>query len=143
MLASVASLTGCPGTLDNPERFTGDDGTDCPDVPTVIFAQRCATPSCHMGAMAAANLDLTAGGLEARVAGQPGTATCGSALLADPASPEDSLLYTKLEDVPSCGAKMPFGGSLDDIEKQCILDWIGTLPAARISGPISGDGIGN
>lgn len=116
-------LSGCPGTLDDPARFKG-----CPDVPA-LFVAKCATSGCHSGASPAAALDLKASGVESRLAGQPAT-FCAGGLLANPGDPSASVLYKKLTDAPPCGARMPSGASaLSDLETECILGWIGGLPA--------------
>lgn len=126
-------LSGCPGTLDDPARFTG-----CPDVPE-LFVSKCATSGCHTGATPAAKLDLKSAGVESRLAGQPAT-FCVGGLLANPADPSTSVLYKKLTDSPPCGSSMPLGsGALNDLEMECILGWIGALPA----GPSSDAGAGN
>jgi hypothetical protein len=138
LFGGIASLAGCPGTLENPERFKTDGGA-CPDVPTVTFANKCATDGCHVTPVLAGNLDLAAAGLEARVAGVQGS--CNTDLLADPANPQDSLLYTKLDSAPPCGSKMPLVGTLEESEKQCILEWIGTLTNPTTTSS-SGGGMG-
>lgn len=94
-----------------------------------LFEQRCGGSICHgSGESTAAGLDLTSPGAEQRVSGALGTSCEG--ILADPAHPETSLLYTKLLDAPTCGARMPLNGEpLDVNELACMRDWIsGLLP---------------
>jgi hypothetical protein len=98
------------------------------DIPR-LFEERCGGAVCHaVGASTAANLDLTSQGAGARVSGVMGTACAG--LLADPADPEGSVLYTKVAGEPTCGAPMPLSGDpLTDDELTCMRDWIsGLLP---------------
>lgn len=51
-----------------------------------------------------------------------------SGKLADPSNPEGSLLYSKLQDTPQCGARMPFAAEpLSEAEITCVRDWISGL----------------
>jgi hypothetical protein len=47
----------------------------------------------------------------------------------DPANPEDSVAILKLSDDPPCGSTMPLGagGSLEQSDIDCLLEWIGSL----------------
>jgi hypothetical protein len=93
-----------------------------------LFAQRCDGEVCHGGgASSAAGLDLLSPGVEDRVSGEPG-ANCNG-LLADPANPQTSLLYTKVT-APVCGELMPVGSQpLEEDEQTCMEIWIsGLLP---------------
>src|SRR5689334_17064527 len=73
-LSAAVLLAGCPGKLREPERFTdagpSDGGSNCPDVPTEIFAKKCAGSSCHSGATPVQDLDLVSAGVAARVVGK-------------------------------------------------------------------------
>jgi hypothetical protein len=94
-----------------------------------LFEERCGGSICHSdGDSTAAGLDLTSPDVEERVSGALGTGCVG--ILADPANPESSLLYTKLLDAPTCGARMPLTGEpLSENEIACMRDWIsGLLP---------------
>lgn len=140
-LAATLVLAGCPGTLENPERFKtkgaggGGDGS-CPDIPA-LFAERCAGSGCHGATMPQLGLDLASPGVGARVAGQPAVGCTG--LLADPANPEQSILYRKLTDAPPCGGRMPsIGEPLTPDEMECVREWIASLGAA--SGGSGGSG---
>ncbi|WP_106094595.1 nucleotide-binding protein [Enhygromyxa salina] len=100
---------------------------DC-DIPQ-LFVDRCGGSICHSaGESTAASLDLTSPGVENRVSGVAGASCAG--LLANPAFPEDSLLYLKVGPSPACGSRMPIGGqTLNDDEVSCLRDWIsGLLP---------------
>jgi hypothetical protein len=94
-----------------------------------LFEQRCGGNICHSkGDSTAAGLDLTSPGVEQRVSGAAGNGCVG--MLADPANPEASLLYTKVLDAPTCGTRMPLTGEpLTEDELTCMRDWIsGLLP---------------
>jgi hypothetical protein len=121
----VAALAaaGCAGELEHPERFA----TCPPGYVEQLFATRCAGP-CHEGAEAEAALDLVATGLEARLVGETSaTPFCEGRLLIDPdgVEPADHLLLDKLQEQPSCGARMPFGGeALSASEIECVRRWV-------------------
>lgn len=121
-------LVGCTGEgpKEEAEDAQPDDPAFC-DVPQ-LFVDRCGSSACHNGETAAGGLDLTSPDVEQRVSGVAGNNCIG--LLADPANPEASLLYTKLSDAPNCGARMPLTGEpLTDDEMTCMRDWIsGLLP---------------
>ncbi|WP_106390773.1 nucleotide-binding protein [Enhygromyxa salina] len=98
------------------------------DIPQ-LFADRCGGSTCHgAGESTAAGLDLTTPGVEDRVSSMPGMSCVG--VLANPAVPEQSLLYEKVAGAPSCGAPMPVNGDpLTEDELACMRDWIsGLLP---------------
>jgi hypothetical protein len=131
ILAGAAILfLGCPGELENPERFLDGGGLEtCPDIPKEIFVQRCAGSICHEGANAAAGLDLIAPDVESRLVDKQARDCQG--LLVDPAKPEASLMYQKLLPLPACGAPMPIGKpALEGFELECVREWIATrMPA--------------
>jgi hypothetical protein len=115
-------LAGCT----NPATSEGDEtgGLAC-DVPQ-LFVERCDGQICHGGATPGADLDLVSPGVESRVSGVEGIC---AGLLADPANPSSSLLYTKLTE-PECGSPMPLSADpLSEDEITCVRDWIsGLLP---------------
>lgn len=126
-----AALTGCPGSLENPERFDLGDGggqTDtgagpsCPDVPTAIFAPSCSVEGCHSAKDQLGKLDLETSPIGPRLVGQK--ANGGAGLLIDPATPDDSVLLTKLRKPPPFGSQMPLGASLTEEQIQCVRAWI-------------------
>ncbi|MFT3770248.1 MAG: hypothetical protein QM820_32875 [Minicystis sp.] len=120
-LMLAAALTGCPGTLEDPERFAGQFGT-CPDIPT-LFTGTCATASCHTADNPAGSLDLASPDIVGRLSGK--AAAGGSGKLIDTGAPDQSVLYTKLSAPPPFGARMPLTGTpLDDTEVACVLTWI-------------------
>jgi len=129
----LVATTGCPGTLTDKERFLVDSGTDtvpldgtsgaCGDVVTRIFQPQCGSSGCHGALAPQQNLDLVSAGVAARVVGVNGTECSG--VLANPTSPETSLLYTKLSTHPPCGAQMPLAGTaLSSADMACVLEWI-------------------
>jgi len=128
-------LTGCPGTLTDKERFLVDGGAGpldattetatgaCGDVVTRIFQPQCGNTGCHGALAPQQGLDLVTAGVAARVVGVSGTECPGT--LANPASPETSLLYTKLSSHPPCGAQMPLAQPpLASADQACVLAWI-------------------
>jgi hypothetical protein len=150
---ALSALTGCPGTLDNKERFlvdagsaasggNGDDaaapddaGSDasaagagadlgpCGDVVTRIFVPSCGGTGCHGSTGAQQDLDLVSPGVAERVVGVIGTGCIST--LADPANPEASLLYQKLSPTPPCGSPMPLARpALSEDDAACVLAWI-------------------
>lgn len=120
----AAIFLGCPGELENPERFLdGGAGETCPDIYNDIFVKRCAGSICHEGANAAAGLDLVAPDVESRLVDVQGRDCKG--LLVDPVLPETSLLYDKLLPLPNCGSPMPIGKpALSGFELECVREWI-------------------
>lgn len=128
--AFLATLSGCPGTLEDKDRFLVDagpmDGADagsCGDVPTRIFVPSCGDNGCHGANAPQQGLDLVSAGLKARVVGVQAK-TC-SGILADPQNAAGSLLYTKLLTRPACGSQMPLAREpLSDADVACVLAWI-------------------
>jgi hypothetical protein len=131
LCSGAMSILGCAGEEAEVGAEVGEDEPmdqlRC-DIP-VLFEERCGGSVCHSnGDSTAAGLDLTSPDVEERVSGAPGTACVG--ILADPADPEASLLYTKVSGTPTCGARMPLTGDpLTEDELTCMRDWIsGLLP---------------
>jgi hypothetical protein len=146
LVSVLAAISGCPGTLEDPERFfdaagggseadpPGDvhasddagalpDAGNCPDVPQAVFQANCTSAGCHNAQDKARGLDLQSPGVAARLVGVP--ATEGPGLLIDPSAPSSSVLYTKLTTKPPFGARMPLGSALDEPTIACVLTWIG------------------
>ena len=143
-LSSIALLAGCPGKLREPDRFrdggAADGGSNCPDVPTEIFAKKCAGSTCHGGNTPASDLDLVSDGVATRVVGK--TAIACKAALADPENPEASVLYIKISPGDMCGSRMPLGAALTEEEIACVKDWIAELTPAPTSSVGTGTGSG-
>jgi hypothetical protein len=139
----ACGLASCAGTLDDADRFRDsssvtpapsttpqdlDASIPCPDVATTVLASSsCASSACHAPPSSAGGLDLKSEGLIGRLLGVPAK---GGGVLADPALPDESLLYRKLlSDSPP--ARMPLGGApLDDATVACVRAWIAALPKA-------------
>jgi hypothetical protein len=120
-------ITGCNGEPEANDEAQPVEELQC-EIPK-LFEDHCGGGICHSdGESTAAGLDLTSPGVEQRVSGVSGAGCTG--ILADPAHPEASLLYTKVSDAPSCGARMPLNGDpLTEDELSCMRDWIsGLLP---------------
>jgi hypothetical protein len=134
--AAVCLLTGCPGTLDDKERFVAyaathtdaggyfsTEGGVCGDVVARIFVGRCGDTGCHSAASPQQGLDLVSPGVASRVVGVAGQ-TC-STILADPKNPGGSLLYQKLATKPPCGSQMPLARPpLSGADVACVRAWI-------------------
>jgi hypothetical protein len=99
LAAASLLMAGCPGTLDDPDRFldagpaigvggdggggggNGTGGAPCGNVEQEIFLKTCATSLCHhdgsSGKEIAGGLDLTPPGVAARLVGkQPNCVEC-------------------------------------------------------------------
>ena len=124
-------LSGCPGRLDDPERFDSVvDEVDtvtapiegCGSIESEIFGKRCATSGCHTGFAPSGELDLGAANLFARLENHP--ATSGGALLV-PGDPKASVIFQKISATPPFGDRMPpIGATLDDKTIDCVRRWI-------------------
>ncbi len=120
-LALGAGVLGCPGTLSLEEKQ--HLAYDCPDVPSVILARRCANAGCHDATAAAANLDLASPKVAQRLVGVQ--ASGGAGALIDLRDPESSVLLTKLGDRPTFGARMPSGRpAIDPASYACVHAWV-------------------
>jgi hypothetical protein len=149
LLGFLGPLAGCPGQLENKAEFDayaeahGDAGASdgmnvagtspgaagtssngaCGDVVTRIFVPSCGGTGCHSATAPQQDLDLVSPGVAARVVGVPAKACLQT--LADPANPEQSLLYQKLAIKPPCGAQMPLARpALSNADVACVLGWI-------------------
>lgn len=134
-VAAVVALVGCPGSLENPERFSQNataarPGAAC-DAPKLI-ASKCG--ACHGGPKPLGGLALdTPAALDAMI---DRAAIGGAGKLVDPNAPAASVLLTKLETPAPFGAPMPPSGSLPDAERQCIVSWVNgkAAPGAPLAG---------
>ena len=142
-LIALAGLWGCPGELEDPERFLNGGG--CPDVETELFPQRCGQANCHSAEDQAANLDLVSSGLAQRVVNVPASSDCNNTPLASPDAPQASVLYTKLTDTFCGPSQMPvIGDKFTDEELECVAEWLASLPGGgpATSSSSSGGGMG-
>lgn len=142
VVAALASalLAGCPGSLENPERFacvasgtcpkndaggnppdsaTGDDsggggGVDCSDVDVVtdVFTGAgCSAGGCHS---AAETLDLASADIYTRLkdVDASGAYCAGKGLKwINSANPAASAIYTEITPTPQCSIRMPVGAT--------------------------------
>lgn len=149
-LGIASALTGCPGHLEDKDRFdavgstgagttdgastgsgagggadassSASGGTACPDIP-MLFVMKCGTAGCHGADSPQQGLDLASPDVASRVVGKM-SKECGEPL-ADPANPDGSVLYKKLKPSPTCGgSQMPLGVPLSSAETDCVKDWI-------------------
>ncbi len=152
LLALFVGSAGCPGSLENPERFTGggaDGGSSAKcadiDIPALI-QQRCDNAGCHGTMMSAAGLDLISPNPGERLVGVAATSdTCSGRPLVDPETPANSVIIDFVSAEPTCGTRMPLGGeplSADEVE--CMTEWAAALsggegdPAGGMDGGMTG-----
>ena len=147
-LSLSVGLVGCPpGSLEDPERFLDasapDASASCPpgfDVEKDLFAKSCTSSLCHDDTDGGGKLNLLSPGVAARLVGVPSSdGSCGSRLLIDPTTPEQSFLLEKLtSSTPACGERMPNGPTpLPAAQIECVKVWIYGLVG---SGNDSGSG---
>jgi hypothetical protein len=138
VLVAVAALSpiGCPGTLDDPERFSEAESAPCPsgyDVEKDLFQSTCAASNCHDSSQPAGDLDLGSPNVASRLLGVAASdPKCASRLLVDEDNPTQSFILEKLvKSNPQCGVQMPNGSKpLAPAQVQCVRDWI----TARLGG---------
>lgn len=160
-------LSGCLGSLEDPDRFLGGgrDATTvvpdlgnpevCPNVLTTILASTqapkgCAQTNCHTASAMAFGLDLETANLVERLNNQPSSATCGNLPYIDSNNVSNSLLLTKLGPGPyACGGQMPTGAVLTPADISCVTQYIeealgvadaGTPEDLGVPDPDLGDG---
>jgi hypothetical protein len=122
------AVSGCPGELDDPQRFQGAGLVACDVRINELFTKTCSTAGCHSGDQPAQGLDLVSPGVEERLIGVTPTGAGCSGVLVDPKNPIQSLLYSKLTELPPCGVPMPFGGGrLSARDLECMRTWIAGL----------------
>lgn len=121
VVAVGASLSGCPGQLDRPERFYMDAG-GCSDVETTIFVPSCGGAGCHENPGAASNLDLVSPGVAGRI--RAATSTCMT-------KPMGPYILEKVKPAPGCGSVMPLGASgaelLSADALKCLEQYLGAV----------------
>ncbi|MCA9620508.1 MAG: hypothetical protein KC731_15910 [Myxococcales bacterium] len=140
--AGASLVAGCPGKLENPERFAGGAGPgECPDIEE-LFVESCGNSGCHDAATASAGLDLVSAGVASRLTNQLATgAGCGSAPLADPDNPTDSVVYNVLTDDFCSTNQMPWlAEPLTADVLKCVEEYIAGLPPGN---PTGGGGMGS
>jgi hypothetical protein len=112
---SLLALAGCPGRLDDPERFEAVSGLE-PDAgagpckaETAVFAPVCG--SCHNPTLLSGGLDLRSPGVAMRI-------TTGRGMCKP--EPLLQLIRSKLTPMPDCGTSMPPGTPLPADEVSCV-----------------------
>jgi hypothetical protein len=126
--AAAALSCGCASGSTAGPGSTGQvaDAT-CPtttaDIQRAILVPRCGKSGCHVGEEPAQGLDLASDGLESRIVGVIGT--CGRPIVTA-GKPDQSYLITKVSRRnPSCGAGMPFDGTvLSAHDVSCLTQWV-------------------
>lgn len=107
---SAAMLAGCPGRIEDPERFgagihAGDGGAG--GAVEAMLARECAGSGCHGATAPALGLDLESPGVGERLRGAVAV-SCMDRPLVDPSDPDASFLLEKVSDAtPECGGRMP------------------------------------
>jgi hypothetical protein len=135
ILARIGSGDGGPfdadgGAFPVPGIDAGGSSDGCGDVLASYVTPTCATPVCH-GTGAPNVLDLGSPMHAERLVGTEASSLCPGELLIDPATPEESLLYTKLDRNPPCGSPMPYlQAEPSEAQKACMLSWLRELIAA-------------
>lgn len=120
---AAAAVTGCSGGGGS----GADAGPNC-DVPA-LFQQKCSGSGCHGPTDSAAGLDLVSANVGERISDR--LATQGLGVIVKPGRPEDSVLYDRVQAMPTMGARMPLSSPnpLPAGDVDCIRDWIsGLLP---------------
>ena len=115
----LLATTGCPGRLEDPERFGGDSVTCTLDVEKTLLPQSCGGGGCHGASKPAGNLDLESQGVGGRLVGV--ASACGGKPLV---SAGGSYFLEKLEADPECGGQMPVGGELSAYERSCLQQYV-------------------
>jgi hypothetical protein len=114
-------LLGCPGSLEDPGRFTITQASADPscDAPALLQA-KCAT--CHGRASPMGDLALDTPAALGALHGK--AAKGGAGTLIDLGTPASSVLYTKLSSPAPFGGVMPPSRPLDDKDKECVRSWL-------------------
>ena len=124
LVAFVAAVTGCSGGGPG----SGADAGPVCDVPA-LFQQKCGGSGCHGATDPSGGLDLVSANVGVRISERQ--ASQGLGVIVRPGRPEDSILYDRVQPMPTMGARMPLSGAnpLPADEVSCIRDWIsGLLP---------------
>jgi hypothetical protein len=121
----LLGVAGCPGSLENPDRFAGVSCTLTIDVERDIFQAKCSGGTCHgAGAMPAGNLDLESPDVLSRLVGVSGQGCNGRALIQTEA-PDGSAILDRLAEEPECGLRMPLGSDpLPPEEVDCVRAYV-------------------
>ena len=121
---------GCPGSLNDPDAFSGggQGGVGGVTGPTVeeVFVVSCGNAVCHDADAPAAGLDLVSPNVEARTIDVTSSdANCGSDVLVVIGDPDASYLLAKILNSPGiCGGQMPIGTLLSAEDTEVVRQWI-------------------
>ncbi|HEX4474679.1 MAG TPA: PA14 domain-containing protein [Polyangiaceae bacterium] len=143
---SPAVVAGCPGTLENPERFERASSSSAVDCAAVVVPQllsnQCAVSGCHSATNPAQGLDHASPNVLSRLVGIDATGAGCAGELVVPGDPSSSLLYTKLTSSPPCGERMPFlGAPVSSTQLACVGTWIaGLVPDGGVATDASAPG---
>lgn len=140
MLAVCLSLTACPGSLEDPDRFEEVE----PPVPLCaggvdpvddILIPKCGDAVCHAaGAMPAGGLDVVTPGLADRLLDVPAIG-CLDRTLVSTTSTAKSVLIDRVQDSPECGTRMPLlRPALTQAERTCLSAYVYDLVRTATSG---------
>lgn len=131
LLVSALYLAGCPGSLQDPDRFGPVGGSDgggggaC-DVEQLL-SDTCTGIGCHGAMDPAEGVDLMTAGVADRLVDTMSTSiACTGRIEIDSADPANSLLLEKITmATPTCGAGMPFlRPMLTADEIACVEAWV-------------------
>ncbi|HJK91204.1 MAG TPA: hypothetical protein RMH85_15960 [Polyangiaceae bacterium LLY-WYZ-15_(1-7)] len=147
--ASLVALGGCPGDLQDADRFPSTPLPECVgdiDVEREIFEMRCGTDSCHAGDEPAAELNLVdAPDVFAELMNVDAT-QCDGRVRVDPDDVLNSFLLDKIRGPgaipPGCGDQMPFLSRLNGNEIACVQRWIQVNLEGHDGGVPMGDDAG-
>ncbi len=140
LLTSIAFLVaGCPGSLENPDRFAGVGCELNIDVERDVLQAKCDGQDCHnSGPAPAAGLDLVSPDVLRRLIDVPGRACDGRALIQSEA-PDGSQLLDRIQEMPECGLRMPLGGDvLPAEEANCVRAWVFEAVTASSGSALTG-----
>lgn len=122
--AALLVLSGCPGSLSNPELFDEEascvGGTD--NIPQLLRETCGGDTTCHGVNNPQLGLDLVSPDVASRLVGV--TSTCMQRVLIEPGAPESSYVLTKVLEQPPCGLRMPLDGNLEPRDQACLQQWV-------------------
>jgi len=133
LLVALAALLlgGCPGSLENPDRFEGGTPPGGCDA-EMLLAQTCGTNAvCHDADAPQGGLDLASPGVASRVIDvMPGLCVMSNVYVssADPTA-AGSFLLEKLAPGASCGSQMPPPPEAPLTPEQitCLTTWVADI----------------
>lgn len=102
------------------------------DAPTKVFqAKGCSSLGCHGGGPMDYPPNLAAADVASIVSTSKATIVCPDEKYADPANPQNSVLYKIIADRDNCQDQMPLGLPLEGTELTetlaCLSDWVANI----------------